>query len=63
MNKYYSEKKVQIPVTILHTGFDLDDVLYKCKKKGAYTVLRKPTTLKTLVDSVTVFKKKEFCKY
>ncbi len=52
MNKYYTDRKVQIPATIMYTGYDVEDILQKCKKTGAYTALHKPTKLTELIDTV-----------
>ena len=52
LNKYYSDKKVQIPATIMLTGYDVDDVLKKCKNIGAFAALHKPLKISTLIETV-----------
>jgi len=39
---YYSGEKVQIPTTIMMTGYDVYTILEKCKDIGAYSLLIKP---------------------
>lgn len=52
LNKYYSDKKVQIPATIMLTGYDVEDVLKKCKNIGAFAALHKPLKISTLIETV-----------
>ena len=52
LNKYYSDKKVQIPATIMITGYDVEDVLKKCKNIGAFAALHKPLQISTFIEPV-----------
>jgi len=60
LNKYYTDKKVQIPETIMITGYDVEDILKKCRNIGAFAALQKPIKILTLVE--TVKKAEEFFK-
>ncbi len=52
INKYYTDKKIRIPATIMYTGFDVDEILLECKKIGAFTVLQKPVIINELLGVV-----------
>ncbi len=52
MNKFYTEKQVQITSTIMITGYDVEDILQKCKEIGAYTALHRPFKLCVLLETV-----------
>lgn len=52
MNQYYTEKQEQIPSTIMITGYDVEDILQKCKEIGAYTALHKPFKLSILLETI-----------
>ncbi len=52
MNKYYTDREIQIPATIMFTGYDVEEILEKCKAAGAYTVIRKPFKNKELFKIV-----------
>jgi len=52
MNQFYTEKQIQIPSTIMITGYDVEDILQKCKEIGAYTALHKPFKLSVLLETV-----------
>lgn len=52
MNNYYTEKNIQIPATIMITGYGVDDILEKCKKTGAFATLEKPVKLGKLLETV-----------
>lgn len=52
INKYYTDRKVQIPATIMITGYDVSDILQKCKDIGAYTVFHKPLSCEKLIETI-----------
>ena len=52
MNQFYTEKQIQIPSTIMITGYDVEDILQKCKEIGAYTALHKPFKLSILLETI-----------
>ena len=52
INKYYTDKNIRIPASIMYTGFDVDDILQKCKDLGAYTALQKPIRMAELLKVV-----------
>ncbi|MFC1564962.1 response regulator [candidate division KSB1 bacterium] len=52
INKYYTGRDVKIPATIIMTGFDVEDVLQKCKEAGAYTAIHKPFKFKEFMKLI-----------
>ena len=52
MNEYYTNKRIQIPATIMFTGYDVENILQKCKETGAYYAQHKPIRLNVLLETV-----------
>ncbi|RKY86949.1 hypothetical protein DRQ09_05295 [candidate division KSB1 bacterium] len=52
ISEYYSRKRIQLPATIMITGFDVEGILQKCKNKGAFAALHKPLKNKVLIETV-----------
>lgn len=52
INKYYSTNEAKKPATIMMTGYDVEEILDKCKGIGAFAILHKPFSLKKLLEIV-----------
>ncbi|MFC1564004.1 response regulator [candidate division KSB1 bacterium] len=50
--KYYSQNDKDMPVVIMITGFDVEDILEKCKELGAFATLHKPLSNVVLINTV-----------
>ncbi|MFC1493361.1 response regulator [candidate division KSB1 bacterium] len=53
INSYYTENHIRIPATIIMTGFDVEEVLDKCKEAGAYTAIHKPFKFKQFMSLIS----------
>ncbi|MCP4726923.1 MAG: response regulator [bacterium] len=52
MKKFYTEIDKDLPAVIMITGYDVEDILDKCKKLGAFATLHKPLGNEVLLDTV-----------
>ncbi|MCP4725784.1 MAG: response regulator [bacterium] len=53
INKYYGKNNIRLPATIIMTGFDVEDVLDKCKEAGAFTAIHKPFKFKEFMSLIS----------
>ncbi len=52
MKKFYSDIDKDMPAIIMITGYDVEDILDKCKKLGAFATLHKPLGNEVLLETV-----------
>ncbi len=53
INNYYTGNQIRIPATIIMTGFDVEEILDKCKEAGAYTAIHKPFKFKEFMSLIS----------